>query len=180
MAARPPFIAPDRRALYGSEERRGDESLVPVLVGVVGIAVVLVLFGYSMTLTSYDGFASLIVGLALLGLTWPVARHVARVEGDPRLMWFLMLAVMLKLLSAVARHYVAFDIYGGQADAARYHASGVLLGDSYRHLIFVGAQPGNTLPFQTIEVLTGLIYAVIGPTQLGGFLVVAGPGVLSP
>src|SRR5205085_1758787 len=56
-------------------------------------------------------------------------------------------------------------------------ASGVLLGDSYRHLIFVGPAHSN-LPFQTIEVVTGLIYAVIGPTQLGGFLVYAWLGFL--
>ncbi len=74
----------------------------------------------------------------------------------------------MKLAGAVARYYVAFSVYGGNADAGRYHRAGVELAGDFRHLDFAGVHLVTGTSF--IENVTGLVYALIGPSKLGGFV----------
>jgi hypothetical protein len=79
-------------------------------------------------------------------------------------------ALALKLVAALVRHYVAFDIYGGVADAAGYDGWGTRISASFRSGHFVtglDSLSGTNL----IRFITGVVYTVIGPSRLGGFLV---------
>src|SRR5437660_458886 len=70
---------------------------------------------------SYDVWAAIIVGPALFALTLPLLSRQSRRERDRRFFWLLVLALALKLGAGIAADYVAFDVYGGAADAAEYH-----------------------------------------------------------
>ena len=63
----------------------------------------------------------------LIAVSVPALRRQAAREADPRMFRILLIALIVKLAGAVARYYVAFSVYGGVADAARYHAAGAAL-----------------------------------------------------
>jgi hypothetical protein len=117
-----------------------------------------------------DAGAALILAPTLILISLPVFVRRARLEDDPALVRLFALALLAKLLGAVVRYYVAFDVYGGVADAAGYHEAGVAISERFRAGVFdTGLDSLSETDF--IRFLTGVVYAFIGPTGLGGFLV---------
>jgi hypothetical protein len=144
-------------------------SLVPIaIVGVVGIYVGSVM--WSMEHATYDVWGGLLLAPVLLLLTWPLAHRAARRESDPRMVRLLLTALVLKLVASLVRYAIAFDVYDGVADADGYHKNGELFAKSFRHFDFT-VDSGKVIGTGFIKILTGLIYAVIGPTKIGGYLV---------
>jgi hypothetical protein len=142
-----------------------------MLVGAVGL-ILLVLVAPSLasaTGSAYGVWGAVILAPILVALTLPMlARQSAR-ENDRTLYWILVLALVVKLIGALIRDYVAFDVYGGVADAASYHDWGVELAPQLRQLDFDTILPTLT-GTDFIRFFTGLVYALIGPSRLGGFL----------
>lgn len=125
---------------------------------------------YGMSHWSFNVWGAFIVGPLLLGVSIPILRRLARKDPDPRLFRLLMAALVLKLLAAIPRWAMAFVLYGGTADASRYHRIGTTLGEAYRHLSFPGS-PSPVPGTGFVDILTGGIYAITGPTLMGGYLV---------
>lgn len=124
----------------------------------------------AMSSSSYDAWGALIIGPLLFLISLPILRRQSMREGDRRLFWLLAVALALKLGAGVAADFVAFDVYEGKADVAGYHRAGVELGERFRSGNFdTGMEQitGTSFPI----FLNGIVYAVIGPTRLGGFLV---------
>jgi hypothetical protein len=137
------------------------------LVGIGGYAAMLMAL---MAHGSYDGWSAAIIAPLLLLLSLPALRREARREGDVRVLSLLAVALTLKLAASLVRYYVAFDIYGGVADAAGYDGWGTRISAAFRSGHFVsGLDSLSDTNF--IRFLTGLVYTVIGPSRLGGFLV---------
>lgn len=124
-----------------------------------------------MTMTTYDVWGALLLGPILVAISLPALSREAARRGDRRLFWLLLLALCLKLAGSVARSYVASDVYGGASDAVGYHRAGIRISDRFTAGNF---DPGpNSLPpvgTNFIEIVTGIVYTVIRPTELGGFL----------
>ncbi len=119
----------------------------------------------------YDLWGALLVAPVLFVLTVPIARRIARQEADPRMVRLIMWALVVKLLAALVRYLVAFDVYDGVADATVYVEFGRRLAPLYREGIF-GADIGIPLVGTGfIRVLTGLVFTFTGVTTLGAFLV---------
>jgi hypothetical protein len=117
-----------------------------------------------------DATGALVVGPALLLISLPILSRRARLEGDRRLFWLLLLALLAKFIGSVVRYYVAYDVYGGVADAAGYHDAGVRIAERFGTGNFdTGLDSLSETNF--IRFLTGVIYSLIGPTALGGFFV---------
>lgn len=152
--------------------------LVPAAV-IAGTAY-LVGFAWSMENSSYDIWAAFLLGPLLVALTVPLARRAARAENDPRVATVLLVAVILKLAGAIVLYAVSSEVYDGVADAFTYHDEGTVLSESFRDGDFSVELPYGFGLVGTgfVFVLTGSIYAVIGSTQLGGFLVFAWMGFL--
>ena len=116
-----------------------------------------------------DLWSALVIGPVLMLVSVPLVSRAARVDGWAAALPVLWLALALKLLASCLRYVVAFDVYGGSTDSLGYHkagrdiAAGLWRGD----LRF----PLPPLGTEAVELATGLVYAVIGPTLLGGFLV---------
>ncbi len=139
----------------------------------LGITTVfMAVLGRVLTSGSYEFLGGLIVAPVLVALSLPILVREAQRKGDRRLMWLLCAGLLLKLLGAVARYYMVFSLYDGGGDSAAYHIAGVTLAESFTS--GSSAVDHSSLPLLTgnvVGVLTGILYAIIGPTGVGGFLV---------
>ena len=75
--------------------------------------------------TSFDVWGGVLLAPVLIVLSVPALRRQAAREADPGMFRLLLVALIVKLAGSVARYYVAFSVYGGAADAARYHSAGL-------------------------------------------------------
>lgn len=145
-------------------------------------AVVLVALGYvtafvwAMNTRSFDVWGGLLVFPVLAALTMPLIRRLAR--DDVRLRRLLIGAFVVKLAGSVVRYYLAFDVYGGVADAATYHEAGVALAPHYRVLDFTPDLARELPGTGFVDAVTGVVYGLIGPSKLGGFFVFSWLGFL--
>jgi hypothetical protein len=106
---------------------------------------------------------------ALTGISLPVFVREAMRERDRRVFWMLLAALQLKLAGSLVRHEVAYRTYKGVADAEGYHGRGSRIAE--------GNWEGTMNPrFSTligsnfIRRATGVVYRVIGPSRIGGFM----------
>lgn len=80
-------------------------------------------------------------------------------------------ALAAKFFGTVVRYRVVFDVYGGVSDARGYHEAGLQLARSFRSGEFDVTEGGTVVGTRFVEVLTGGLYAITGPTMIGAFLV---------
>lgn len=125
-----------------------------------------------MSSLGYDAAAPLFLSPIAVVISLPALVAQARREGSRVLLWILVAALVLKLASAVARQYVALDLYSGLADATRYHEEGLRLRAQFLSGNFnTGLSSLTSTNF--ISFLTGIIYTIIGPSRLAGFMAFA-------
>lgn len=147
--------------------------LLWTIAGLTAVAVYALVFSLSMTRASYDVWGALIIAPFLILVTVPLATRVARLEGDPSMAALILLALALKLISSVIRYFIGAEVYDGVADATGYVGDGTYLAESFRRGDFSVDVGSGLVGTGFIQVLTGLLFAVTGPTAVGGFLVFA-------
>lgn len=119
---------------------------------------------------SYNIIGGLLVAALIVPLSLPILKRESLRQGDRRVLFLLILALSLKILSTLVRHYVIFDLYEGSGDATGYHGAGVHIMERFRDGNFeTGLDSLSNTDF--ISFLTGLVYTVIGPSSYGGFLI---------
>lgn len=149
----------------------------PLTIDVISVLLVVTVgaaawgLAWAMEYASYDTVAGVFVGIVLGLVSVVVARALARRETDPVVARLLLFAPLLKLAMAVVRFGVTFVVYDGAADAARYHDAGMRLQQLYEQGIFDADLGRAFIGAGFVQVLTGLLYTVTGPTLLGGFFV---------
>ena len=148
------------------DERPGRGAALPVAFGLLIVGAVAAL----LLARTYDVWGAVWIAPLLVLLTLPALSRQARREGDRTIYWLLVLALLIKLAGAIVRHFYAFDVYGGAADAANYDMWGERISASFRDGVFDTGLPG-LVGTDFIRFLTGLVYTVTGPTILGGFLI---------
>jgi hypothetical protein len=140
----------------------------------------LVLFAWAMQHTDYDVWGALVVAPVLALVTWPILRRVAASEGDEGLVSFFMGALALKFGGSLVRYAAIYHVYEGVADASTYNAAGRILAPEFRRGLFTYAERAGVFDSgdrivgtNFLKIFTGGLYALIGPTEIGGFLVFA-------
>lgn len=125
-----------------------------------------------------DALAGMLVLVPVLSLlTIVMAVIAARQEADPGLRRLLFTAFVVKMVGGAGRYIVAFSLYDGQADASRYHRVGSDLAEAFSSGQWdLGSQ--GLVGTRFIEVVTGVVYWVTGPSKIAGFLVFAWIGFL--
>jgi hypothetical protein len=155
--------------MQGTRSDRPAQGLVAGL-GVLGVAVIAAAVLLLLGETSYDVWGGVIVAPILVAVAVPALRRQAVREGSERIFAILLGALVLKLAAALVRHFVAFSVYGGVADAAGYDGWGGRLSEGFwRGDFATGLNSLSGTDF--IRFLTGLVYTFTGRTILGGFLV---------
>jgi hypothetical protein len=151
-------------------EAVGVSPKVLIGAGLVVVAAYVILLVRLMETSTYDTWGALIVGPALVAVTFPALARQARREGDPRVLWILVAALILKLLFAVIRHYQATELYEF-ADATGYHRGGTEIAGRFLAGNFDTDLPVR-LPMETrfMFTVTGVVYSVIRPSLLAGFV----------
>ncbi|MGI9119550.1 MAG: hypothetical protein ACR2G7_05420 [Acidimicrobiales bacterium] len=141
---------------------------VPIFAAAAAYVVAL---SWAMQRTSFDVWGGMIVLPALLAVTIPLVTRGARQEGDVRMVRILSLAVVAKLVvGTLARYAVIFAVYGS-GDAQGYDGAGRIIAAGLRQGSLDLTAGGGSKGTQAVNIITGLVYTVIGPTKLGGFLV---------
>jgi hypothetical protein len=120
---------------------------------------------------SYDLIGGLAVAPAVLLIAIPLVLSLARREDDLVVRRIVVASIGLKVLATIIRYYVVFGLYGGSADAARYHGAGSTIAPMIRSFDVGWLTGQNWIGTPALELLTGIVYAAIGPTRIGGFFV---------
>jgi hypothetical protein len=143
----------------------------PIAMAAVGAALVGVYVAatfLTIDRTPYDLWGATLIAPALVAISLPMLAREARRQADPRLFWFLVVALLLKLVGGLLRYWVTFYVYGA-GDATGYHREGARLAEGFWNGDFeTGLRSLSGSDF--ISLLTGVIYTITGPSKLGGFL----------
>jgi hypothetical protein len=119
---------------------------------------------------TYASWMLLVLVPALFAAGLAIVRRVVRTDPDPMVGVFA-LALAGKLAASFARYFVAFELYGS-GDAAKYHLDAVArLNDYYAGRLSFFRLITPHLGTESITDLTSTLYAAMGPTRLGGFVV---------
>ena len=118
--------------------------------------------GFGLVLMAGTAFYSYLVGR-------PRFRPVARL---------VMLGFLLRVVGSLARYYVLYDFYGGVGDAGRYFAAGRNISRQIWafDFSFINGMLSLGRPLrgtQFVEVFSGFVQSLIGPTIRGEFLFMA-------
>lgn len=152
----------------GSVQRVSSNATLAFGVALVVIFIISLLI--LMESGTYDTWGALLIGPVLVLVSLPILARQAERERDRSLFWLLVAALLVKLAGAIVFHFVAYDLYDRVADAVGYHESGVKLAEQFRAGNYdTGLDPITGINF--IRVITGILYTIIGPSRLGGFLV---------
>lgn len=145
---------------------------------VAAAAAYVAFFGWAMASLSFDIWGAFVVTPVVVLVTIPMLRRVFHGD-DSRLVPIALAGLVAKLAATAFRYWVAFDAYGGQADAGRYHDAGAVLARQLRNgdLSAITGLTGET-GAAFIERVTAIVYAVQGGSRLGGFVVFAWLGYL--
>jgi hypothetical protein len=146
------------------------------VAAVVAVTGILVALAYGMNHTRYIVWGGFWVAPVLLILSVPIASRAARLDGDAIGRIVLIAAAVKVLVAPLLRYWMAFSLYGGGSDSVLYHQAGVQLAPLFRHGNYAGL--GHISGTRFLEILAGHVYALIGPTRLGGFMVFSWLGFL--
>jgi hypothetical protein len=131
------------------------------------------LFAYAVNTTNYDVWGALLVAPILITISLPILLRFAKSEPDHRIGIILIVALVLKLAFSIPRYYMVTVLYE-TGDSLRYDAAAVAMRPYLLNFDFSVASLGDAgsgSGTRFIEVVTGFVYALIGPTIIGGFLV---------
>jgi hypothetical protein len=138
---------------------------------VVLVAVVATPVGLALMLdgTTYDTWGAFVWGPAMVLLSLPLCRWVAGRTREPELAGFFFAAAALKIVVGAGVRYYMVDAVYGAGDAFGYDRAAGELVDPFRRGDFGGL--GEITGTRFLEVLNGVVQAIIGKTMVGSFLV---------
>jgi hypothetical protein len=128
-------------------------------------------FCLAMRRYDYDVWGAFLVGPVLVAVTVPLLLRLSRDDPDPRLPQLLVLAFLVKMVATLGRYWMAFGLYGGASDSARYARDASPIADQLRAGVFTFDTGIPLIGTGFVILLTGVVYAVTGPTLIGAFLV---------
>lgn len=154
--------------------RATDPEVVLAVLGSLAVIGVCLGIFYLATATDADTWVPVMLFFSLVAISLPICFWAAGRPSDRRLRRLIVLAMVLKLLAAGPRYYMAEGIYGGQSDAGNYHQAGanfVINMKKGKWSIEGSALTSFPRTTRVVGYITGLLYLVFGTTYFGGFLI---------
>ena len=140
-------------------------------IGLIVVAIYLWFLFHLMNTSTWDTWGAMLIGPVLFVAVLPALARQARREADQRVFWFLVVALAVKFGFSIARWYHAFYIVDG-ADARGYDMLGTQIALRFLHGNFhTGLH--DLYDSNYIRFFTGLVYTVIRPSVVSGFLIYA-------
>lgn len=142
---------------------------VPAISAMVAASVYVALYLRASLSADFDLVGGLVVIPALVLLWAFIGRWMVAREDDAVVSRLVSWSIIAKLVAIAARYGSAVILYGGLADAARYDREGSAVAAS----IWSGDVGSVAFAFGTraMELITGVVFAVAGPSPLTGFVV---------
>jgi hypothetical protein len=137
-------------------------ALLAILAACIGV------FMAGVTYT-WQGLLLVACGIAVLSIF--LLPRLAQGEGKGFLK-VLIFGLLLKLVFAMLNYYIGFSVYG-TLDASGYDRNGMMISGYLWHFQFDKVAPFLNWSTDFISFFTGVVYSIIGPTILGGYLVFA-------
>ncbi|WP_053084073.1 hypothetical protein [Nostocoides australiense] len=134
-------------------------------------AVVAVAFTWAVDNWSYNLWGAMIVVPFVVFLNLVLLGRAAAIEPDLWIRTVFFWGFVLKLLGTLGRYYVAFVVYGGNADAQRYNMVAAFESMWWRSGHFASFGSRSASGTRAMEVITSAIYVVTGPSPLAAFFV---------
>jgi hypothetical protein len=124
----------------------------------------------AMNTVAYDIWGVLVVAPPMAVVTVLALRRGFRDE-QAVLVLPLLVGFAARFVGSAARYWIAFDVYGGNADAGRYHAFGTEVAGRF----WSGqVTPIDLVPTATgtqfVEEFTALLYSLVGSSRMAGFV----------
>ena len=116
------------------------------------------------------GIVVVLIGVGVLAWTWLGARIATEVD-QGWLSMLLPLAFIAKMIGSAMRYFVLAEFYG-RGDAFGYHTTGLEMAATWRSLQ-VPEVTGGSFGTQVTGQITGLLYTIVSPPLIGGFLLFA-------
>lgn len=116
------------------------------------------------------GLSVVLVGVGVLASTW-IGGRIAIDADRAWLSTLLPLAFLAKMIGSVVRYYVVAGVYE-VGDSFAYHQIGLRIAPVWRSLQ-VPEVTGGSFGTQVTGQITGLLYAIVTPRMISGFLVFA-------
>lgn len=118
----------------------------------------------------YTSWLLLVLIPALFAVGVVIIRAVTASDETPMFATFVF-ALALKLAASFVRFFVAFELYGS-GDSLKYHYDATIrMNDFFDHKITLWNMVTPSFGTGSITDLTSAIYAMIGPSRLGGFAI---------
>lgn len=138
-------------------------ALVVVVVTPLGLAVTL-------DRTTYDKWGLFVWAPVVMLLSLPICRWLAVRTGEPdRYRFFVGVAFLKIVIGGLLRYFVLTEVYASAGDAVRYDNAAALLAGPFRNGDFTNL--GEITGTRFLEVVAGLVQALIGETYVGTFIV---------
>lgn len=142
-----------------------------VVLGLGFVAGYVLLLLFLMDRGTWDTWGAMFIGPVLFCATLPALARQARREDDPTVFRLLVAALAIKMLFSLWRFYHGFYIVNG-ADARGYDRFGTEISARFLHGNWDSGLP-NVLDTNWIRFFTGVIYTVIRPSVVSGYLIYA-------
>jgi hypothetical protein len=130
----------------------------------LGFSLVFAQAGYD-----WPGLVLVILAIAVVALL--LLPRMAWRERSSFLLQLLIMGFVLKLGTSMVRWWISFGLYEGVADAWGYHGRGILIAQHLRQMEFAQVAPYLKPGTDFVKFFTGLVYAAIGPTLYGAYLI---------
>ena len=124
-----------------------------------------------LTISEYDAQGLILVALVLaIGGGFLLIPRMARGLDSKFVLKLLLVALGAHMLGALVRFWTGLTLFGFK-DVSRYDRAAEVIGPLLRHLEFSAAAANLAVGTKFTEFYTGVVYAIIGPSIYGGFLV---------
>lgn len=142
-------------------------ALILTLVGVVWYVRLLT---QVMDTGSYNTWGAMFLVPVVIALNAVLISQAIRREAEPWFARIIVLAFLAKLVGISARYFVAYFLYGGQADAQAYNLYAINHYLDWRagEVWWEGSGKLGTL---AMELMTTALYVVIGPSVITAFFI---------
>ncbi|MFC1932968.1 hypothetical protein ACFLXU_05000 [Chloroflexota bacterium] len=134
--------------------------------------------GLLMAEGNYEWQGLLLSILAIGVATCFLLPRMSRLDDWKPLSRILTAGLILKLGFSLLLIWIGFVVYGGMVDATRYHYTGTQIAHHVWQLQFDQVSPFLHWGTNSIELFTGIMYSITGPTLYGGYLIYAFLGFL--
>ena len=137
----------------------------------VAVAAYAAIFTFALQHMSYDIWGALIWLPILISISVPMLLRYASGDPNPHIGQLLVIALIMKLAAAFPRYAMIVYLYE-RGDAQRYAETAIRLRQDFLDFDFslLPLGTGSRTGTQFVEIITGIVYTLIGPTFIGGFL----------